>query len=140
LGADSACRLIKLNASSPNACAANAFPQAASANRSVFYHSDGSPKSVHEVYAWATKQIAGDSSASEIRTTANLNLRGSISDREAAPSTSSSLPMMLMSNNNDDIRALAGFGSLPRLPVSLSSSVLDVLASMRLNDEEASRS
>lgn len=132
LGADSACRLIKLNTSNPNGCAANAFPQAANANRSVFYHSNGTPKSIHEVYAWATKQIPGDSSGSEVRTTASLNLRGSITDMTPTTTAPSSLPMTLFSQNNDDIRALASFGSLPRLPVSLSSSVLDVLSSMRL--------
>ena len=40
----------------PSANAASAFPQAASANKSVFYHADGSAKSVHEVYDWALRQ------------------------------------------------------------------------------------
>jgi len=134
LGPDSACKLIKLNTSQPNACAASAFPQAANANRSVFYHSDGSPKSIHEVYAWATKQIPSDGSPSaETRATAKLNLRGSIPERDTTPDQS--LPMMLLSSNNDDIRTLASFGNLPRLPVSLSSSVLDVLSSMRLEEQ-----
>jgi hypothetical protein len=48
--------LIKLCETSPGTAAANAFPQAASSNRSVFYHSDGSAKSVSEVYEWATRQ------------------------------------------------------------------------------------
>ncbi len=140
LGADSACRLIKLNSSNPNACAASAFPQAASANRGVFYHADGTPKSIHEVYAWATKQISGDTSVPELRTTADLNLRGSITDTMRPASSSASLPLMLFSQNNDDIRALAGFGRLPRPPVSLSSAVLDVLTAMRLGDEASTRS
>jgi hypothetical protein len=54
LGADAACRLVRLNETSPDASAAAAFPQAAGANRSVFYRADGSAKSVREVYAWAT--------------------------------------------------------------------------------------
>lgn len=58
LGAGAACRLISLNESAPGASAAQAFPQAAAANRSVFYRADGSEKSVGEVYAWATKQHA----------------------------------------------------------------------------------
>lgn len=56
LGADSASRLVAMNEHSPGAVAADAFPQAAAANKSVFYHSDGSAKSVNEVYAWATSQ------------------------------------------------------------------------------------
>ena len=56
LGADAACKLIQLNGAEPGAAAANAFPQAASANKNVFYHSDGSAKSVREVYNWVTQQ------------------------------------------------------------------------------------
>lgn len=58
LGADSACKLIRLSETAPNTSAAGAFPQAANANRTVFYHSDGSPKTVSEVYHWATNQLA----------------------------------------------------------------------------------
>jgi hypothetical protein len=134
LGAESACRLIKLNASEPQACAASAFPRAAGANRTVFYHSNGTPKSIREVYAWATQQIPSDNSAAETQTTAALNLRGSIAGN--TPAAPAALPLMLFSRNNEDIRALAGFGNLPRLPVSLSSSVLDVLSSLRLEDDD----
>lgn len=70
LGADSAAKLVAMNERCPAAAAAEAFPQAASANKSVFYHGDGSPKSVSEVYAWATSQpntgtiaVAQDNSA-----------------------------------------------------------------------------
>jgi hypothetical protein len=124
LGPDSACRLIKLNTSNPGACAASAFPQAASANRSVFYHADGSPKSVGEVYAWATKQTAPNTGIPELRTADRLNLRRSISD---SASSSDALPMMLLSNN---------LGSLPRMPLSLSSNMLDVLSSLRPEEQE----
>lgn len=56
LGTDAACRLVQLNETAPGASAASAFPQAAEANRSVFYHADGSAKTVGEVYAWTTRQ------------------------------------------------------------------------------------
>lgn len=59
LGPDTACKLIRLNEAAPGASAAEAFPQAAEANRSVFYRADGSSKSVSEVYAWATHQGGG---------------------------------------------------------------------------------
>lgn len=138
LGADSACRLIKLNASNPKACAANSFPQAANANRGVFYHADGTPKSVHEVYAWATKQTSssgGSSSIPELRTTARLNLRRSIAEDTAS---SDALPMMML-RNTGDMTTLGSFDSLPRLPLSLSSSVLDVLSSLRPEEQERDR-
>lgn len=56
LGADAACRLIRMNGSTPDALAASVFPQAASANRNVFYHADGTAKTIREVYGWALNQ------------------------------------------------------------------------------------
>ena len=59
LGPDAACKLIRLAGSEPSASAAALFPQAASANKSVFFHADGNPKSVREVYDWALRQPGG---------------------------------------------------------------------------------
>ena len=59
LGPDAALKLIKLAASDPNASAVAQFPQAASANKSVFLHGDGTPKTVREVYDWALRQPGG---------------------------------------------------------------------------------
>jgi hypothetical protein len=56
LGPDAAAKLIKLAGSDPTASAATQFPQAAAANKSVFFHADGSAKSVREVYDWALAQ------------------------------------------------------------------------------------
>ena len=61
LGPDAACRLIRMNGEQPDASAANAFPAAADANRNVFYHRNGTPKSVREVYDWALQQPNGAS-------------------------------------------------------------------------------
>lgn len=60
LGADAAAKLIKLAGSDPAANAAQQFPQAAAANKSVFFHPDGSAKSVREVYHWAVAQPGGE--------------------------------------------------------------------------------
>jgi hypothetical protein len=59
LGPDAACKLIKLAGATPGASAAAQFPQAASANKSVFFHEGGAPKSVREVYDWALRQPGG---------------------------------------------------------------------------------
>jgi hypothetical protein len=59
LGPDAACKLIKLAGAEPNASAAAQFPSAAAANKSVFFHGDGSAKSVREVYDWALRQPGG---------------------------------------------------------------------------------
>ena len=56
LGTDAACKLIRLAGTDPQASAAAQFPQAAGANKSVFYRADGTAKSVREVYDWALRQ------------------------------------------------------------------------------------
>jgi hypothetical protein len=56
LGPDAACRLIRLNQANPDTSAAACFPQAADANRGVFFHANGTAKSVREVYDWAMRQ------------------------------------------------------------------------------------
>jgi len=60
LGPDAACKLIRLAGSEPGTSAAAQFPQAASANKSVFFHADGTAKSVREVYDWALRQPGGE--------------------------------------------------------------------------------
>ena len=60
LGPDAASKLIKLAGSDPGASAAAQFPQAAAANKSVFFRADGSAKSVREVYDWALAQPGGE--------------------------------------------------------------------------------
>lgn len=49
LGANGAKRLLSLRASNPNASAASAFPEAARANKSIFYNSSGA-RSIEETY------------------------------------------------------------------------------------------
>ena len=50
LGVGGASKLISLAASSPQASAAEVFPLAAGANRSIFYDKQGEPRSVAQVY------------------------------------------------------------------------------------------
>jgi hypothetical protein len=54
LGPDGAGKLINAAATTPDANAASMFPAAAGANRPIFYHRDGTPKSVAEVYGRLT--------------------------------------------------------------------------------------
>ena len=56
LGPSGARHLIELKERNPNLQADAAFPQAAKANKSAFYHSDGTAKTVGELYAWAVGQ------------------------------------------------------------------------------------
>ncbi len=56
LGVGGAGRLINAKDSSPQASAVAMFPDAAAANRSIFYNSDGQPLSVSQVYATLTNR------------------------------------------------------------------------------------
>ncbi len=56
LGPGQACKLIRSAQGSPQASACDLFPQAADANPNLFYHRDGTPKTVKEVYTWTVRQ------------------------------------------------------------------------------------
>jgi len=58
LGPGQACKLIRSAQNDPAAAACELFPQAADANQTVFYHPDGSPKSVREVYFWTVGKVS----------------------------------------------------------------------------------
>ena len=56
LGASGALKLIGAAASTPQAIAANLLPEAAQANRSIFYTGQGTARSASQVYAMLTSQ------------------------------------------------------------------------------------
>jgi hypothetical protein len=56
-GAGGASKLIQLAGSNPQATAADAFPQAAQANRTIFYDRQGNARSVSGVYAELTRRF-----------------------------------------------------------------------------------
>lgn len=138
LGSDAACRLIQMAQNTPSASAAKAFPAAASANRSVFYHADGSTKTVGEVYNWALKNH-GDAPVSFAQGGTNTD------------TSESSKPSMYIGNSNSDARlANAEFdmlapswmlspgndgdanasGSIPRSNFLMTPGVIDLLTQM----------
>jgi hypothetical protein len=140
LGTDAACRLIQLAGSNPAAPAAKAFPQAASANRSVFYNPDGSSKTVAEVYNWALKKH-GDAPMLPAPTTALPDAKESAPD--AAPA------VMFFNGGNDARLANAAFdmlapdwmanpmgtnslgtGTVPHSPFLMTPGVIDLLNAM----------
>lgn len=57
LGSDGAGKLIGAASTQPRANAAELFPQAAAANRSIFFDSSGAPRSVSGVYAKLTSRF-----------------------------------------------------------------------------------
>jgi hypothetical protein len=134
LGPDAACKLIQMSDATPAANAAAAFPQAAGANRSVFYHADGTPKTVREVYAWATKQSDGALPAAPAATPPAAQQIVSPSDGN---DTSTGVNAMLASMTSwtpsrgffleGDQAPNANFPSAPFL---LTPAVMDVLSSI----------
>ncbi|MEX0590428.1 MAG: lytic transglycosylase domain-containing protein [Xanthobacteraceae bacterium] len=59
LGAGGAKRLLTLKGTNPNASAAAAFPEAARANKSIFYGDNGKPRSAADVLATLTERHDG---------------------------------------------------------------------------------
>lgn len=125
LGPQAACKLIRMNAADPDAKAAQAFPQAAGANKTVFYHADGSPKTVREVYNWALNQPNGGET---------------LAASKPAPQRFNTMPMpadnglldqlMAWTPSRPSFSALADDdeASLPVRPFMLTPGVMDILS------------
>lgn len=134
LGPDAACRLIRMNNAKPDASAASAFPEAAGANRNVFYHQDGTPKTVREVYNWALKQPGG---------TNEIDGRSVAAQAAHVPASSApvkwskdSLSFNLMAATGQNDWSMATLGGLPNAPVGLTPNIINILASLTLPDRD----
>jgi hypothetical protein len=124
LGPDAAAKLIRMSEAQPGANAATAFPNAAGANRSVFYHSDGTAKTVREVYNWALKQPSG---ADDMAAVAPAAPKPSNSYVAASASPDHWTSFQLMSAMDAPLSSLGGFGSSSSL---LSSNIMQMLGSL----------
>jgi hypothetical protein len=124
LGPGAACRLIRMNQSHPTTDAAAAFPEAAGANRNVFYHRDGSSKTVSEVYNWAVKQQPDTMALAASGAKASVPAKPAVA---AHAGSDESLTYDYLAATSPG-RSLLGMTSLPHTSFSLTSSVLDVLA------------
>lgn len=142
LGPDAACRLIRMSGSQPQACAATAFPQAAAANHSVFYHPDGTTKSVAEVYNWALKQPAAAQSVAEPQAATPTppavpqTMTMTAQTATTVPSTQDSLALQLWSamhsGSNTLLPATSALSStsISQAPFAATPDVLDLLGTM----------
>lgn len=124
LGLEAACRLIRLNETEPQQSAPACFPSAASANHSVFYHADGTPKSVREVYEWALKAPAGVTGTM----VASRAATGASPSRAVAWNQS---PEALALTGSDRLDDAASLGFLAQTPFALSTDVIDLLGSSK---------
>jgi Transglycosylase SLT domain len=95
LGTNGAVSFLRKLEENPDQSAASAFPKAAAANRSIFYHADGSARSLKEIYErldsrMATEMAAfddleGASTGSEIMMAELRPARGNIGASSGAP-------------------------------------------------------
>ena len=85
MGVGGAARLITSAQDSPQASAARLFPNAAAANRAIFYDRDGRARSVSEVYSVLTTRYSGAANSSTTR--GALALYGGSSSNPAGSST-----------------------------------------------------
>lgn len=90
LGANGAKRLLSLRAANPNVSAAAAFPEAARANRSIFYGANG-PRSVEETYRVLVSKHDNNRKSAPATAVANLQ----IANPPAATEDSSPIPYLL---------------------------------------------
>jgi hypothetical protein len=90
LGANGAKRFLSLRASNPNASAASAFPEAARANKSIFYNSSG-PRSVEDTYRVLVSKHDNVRNVAPATAVANLQITNPL----AADESSSPIPNLL---------------------------------------------
>ena len=135
LGPEAACRLIRMSGTQPQACAATMFPEAAAANHAVFYHADGTTKSVQEVYNWALKQPSVPAVPSSEPTPEAVAV-GATPPSEH-PTTSLPAPnpdvvtaIQLWAATQMSTASLLSSTSLPQGPLAATPDILDLLGSM----------
>lgn len=143
LGPDAACKLIRLAENNPETSAAAAFPQAAGANKHVFYRADGSAKSVREVYDWAMRQ-PGDTGTVRVAALPDLTPEPKLEvvRTHVASAQSDEIRMLLASvinwqprggqglfNQGNMFNQLLGLGdSTPSSALSFNSGLLSILS------------
>ncbi|QDW39422.1 lytic transglycosylase domain-containing protein [Bradyrhizobium sp. KBS0727] len=91
MGVGGAGKLISSAEDSPNANAAQIFPNAAAANRSIFYDRSGSARSVSQVYSVLSSRYASAANSSATRTAMAAvggDVQRSVAVASAAPSMS----------------------------------------------------
>jgi hypothetical protein len=136
LGESGARRIIALNEQRPGARADLTFPEAAKANRSVFYHADGRPKTIGEVHAWAVGEPAPSPRPTMIATVDAPRVSREV-PTAVGPSQAHRAdmdePFGITVRGSRLVLALDGAPpttTLPRSPLSLTAGVLEILAAL----------
>jgi hypothetical protein len=144
LGEGGARKLIQLNAQQSDARADLAFPQAAKANRSVFYHSDGRAKTVGELHAWAVGETDASPAPKPIMVAAASTVRAPRAIAAPVPTSAQGArdtadesfgiavrgPRFVFTAPRDTAPVSAEAALLPRSPLALSAGVFEILAAL----------
>jgi hypothetical protein len=125
LGPGSACKLIRTAQGSPASAACDLFPKAADANPSIFYHADGKPKTVREVYNWTTAKLTTGATP-----TAAVNAKTempSVSMGALDTSTTAAMLAAMWRPQHKNIFSTEETTSSNAPPFAMSPAILDVL-------------
>src|SRR3954463_2675064 len=128
LGADAACKLIRANESAPSTSAAALFPQAAGANRSVFFHDNGKAKSVREVYDWAMQQPGGNTPLAETPAPATDKHTATIRAVGAVDANIQALLSSVLNWQPSGFFSTSHAGTGTNAPLQLSQGMLDIFS------------
>lgn len=131
LGADGACKLIRAAAATPGASAAQLFPDAAGANRDVFFHADGSAKSLGEVYDWAMRQPGGQALVANGTSQIAAAPTAAKATAIAPHAVDSNLETLIAGVMNWQPGSFFSDGKSSASPLSLGSGLLDLLSGSR---------
>lgn len=101
LGPQGSARLIEAMQTRPGASAASLFPEAANANRSIFYR-DGRPATVAEVYANLTKTAGGGAAAGGVRPAQGFVQYASLRQQSLQQSQDAMVDLILRGTKSDD--------------------------------------
>lgn len=130
LGADAACKLIRTSQSAPSTSASQIFPQAAGANRNVFFHADGTAKSVREVYDWVMQQPGSTAPVASAPVAEADGATNPVTARRvAARAVDANIEALLAGVMNWQPKSF--FGAQSGSPLSFGSGLLDLFSSMR---------
>ena len=133
-GQGGARKLFSLRAQDPGQRADAAFPEAAKANRAVFYHRDGSAKTVGEIYNWIVKKPPTSAQAPSIAMAASQLPAGA-----PTPNTGTAVTRGLASigSNSERHAPMAAYRAqtvpmttLPRTGLVLSAAVIEIFAAL----------
>lgn len=124
LGSGQACKLIRSAQGSPQAAACDLFPQAADANPNLFYHHDGTPKTVKEVYT-STVRGAGFLATPTLKTNALAEVPSLTQGTLSTDTTAAAMAALWSHPRHGFFSADENSGNAP--PIAMSPAMLDVL-------------